>query len=114
MTMTLCLFNKRHNFEKFDIISYIQDDFEKDDLHTWSIRALIILVVACPCSLIMATPIPMVCGITNAAKLGALVRGGVYLEKLSKVNTIVFDKTGTLTEGRFQVIYEHSTDDSHR
>lgn len=91
-----------------------QDDFTKADLNVWSVRSIIILVVACPCSLIMATPIPMICGITNAAKIGALIRGGEILEKLAKVNTVVFDKTGTLTEGRFQVVKEFAAEDGRR
>ncbi|XP_057294920.1 probable cadmium-transporting ATPase [Hydractinia symbiolongicarpus] len=96
------------------ILYKTKDDFTKDDLSVWSVRSIIILVVACPCSLIMATPIPMICGITNAAKIGALIRGGAILEKLAKVNTVVFDKTGTLTEGRFQVVKEIAAKDGRR
>ena len=80
---------------------------KSDEFKEWSKKALIILLVACPCALLMATPVPMICGITKAIKLGALVKGGVQLEKLARVSTIVFDKTGTLTEGRFQVINEY-------
>ncbi|XP_057294919.1 probable cadmium-transporting ATPase isoform X2 [Hydractinia symbiolongicarpus] len=91
-----------------------RNDFSEADFEVWTTRSIIILVVACPCSLIMATPIPMICGITNAAKIGALIRGGAILEKLAKVNTVVFDKTGTLTEGRFQVVKEFAAKDGRR
>ena len=73
-----------------------------------------ILVVSCPCSLIMAAPIAMICGITIAAKNGILIKGGVYLEKLAKVNAVAFDKTGTLTEGRFQVVKDFCSEPSNR
>lgn len=70
----------------------------------WGIRALIVLVTACPCALLLATPTVVICGITGAAHLGALVKGGTYLEALGHLNVLAFDKTGTLTEGKFQVV----------
>eukprot|EP00795_Rhopilema_esculentum_P005053 gene5053-165_t len=73
-------------------------------LHGWGIRALIVLLVACPCALVMSVPIPMVCGITTAAKNGALIKSGNDMELLAGVEAIAFDKTGTLTEGRFKVV----------
>ena len=62
------------------------------------------LLVACPCALVMSVPIPMVCGITTAAKNGALIKSGNDMELLAGVEAIAFDKTGTLTEGRFKVV----------
>ena len=69
----------------------------------WAKRALFLLVVACPCALVMATPIATVCGITASARNGALVKGAVHLETLARLQTLGFDKTGTLTEGLFTV-----------
>ena len=74
-----------------------------DLLSTWGKRALIVLLVACPCALLMSVPMPMVCCITAAARNGILIKGGMHVETLAEINTIIFDKTGTLTEGRFQV-----------
>ena len=74
------------------------------ELEEWGKRALVILLIACPCSLVMSTPIAVVCGITAAARKGALIKGGVHLETLARVKFLAFDKTGTLTEGKFQVV----------
>ncbi len=69
----------------------------------WFYRALILLVVACPCALVLATPISVVSGLASLAKQGVLVKGGKYLEALGKIRTVALDKTGTLTEGKFKV-----------
>ena len=74
------------------------------ELKQWGIRALVILVIACPCALVMSTPIAVVCSITAAARKGALIKGGVHLETLAQLKVLAFDKTGTLTEGKFQVV----------
>lgn len=74
------------------------------ELKMWGERALVLLVIACPCALVMSTPIAMVCGITAAARKGALIKGGVHLETLAQLQVLAFDKTGTLTEGKFQVV----------
>ena len=80
----------------------------------WGVRAVTVLLAACPCQIIMAVPIPTVCSITKAVKFGALIKGGSYLESLADVDVIAFDKTGTLTEGRFQVLNEHVLEKSNR
>lgn len=70
---------------------------------TWLYRALVFLVISCPCALVISIPLGYLAGIAGAARQGILVKGGSYLEALRKVKTIAFDKTGTITEGIFRV-----------
>ncbi len=69
----------------------------------WIYRALIFLVVSCPCAVVISVPLAFFAGIGGASSKGILVKGGNYLEAMAAVTTAVFDKTGTLTEGRFTV-----------
>ncbi|MCW5977960.1 MAG: FtsH protease activity modulator HflK [Bryobacteraceae bacterium] len=68
------------------------------------LRTVAVLIIGCPCALILATPAAMVAAIGGLARRGILVRGGSALQKAAKVDAIVFDKTGTVTEGRFEII----------
>lgn len=74
------------------------------DWNTWIYRALIFLVISCPCALVISVPLSFFGGIGAASKQGILVKGSNYLEALNDVDTVAFDKTGTLTKGQFSVV----------
>ena len=112
--------NKKANTEKFItkfakvytpivvalaiLIAVVPSIFIKDELFsTWLYRALVFLVVSCPCALVVSVPLGFFAGIGGASKKGVLVKGSNYLELLKDLETVVFDKTGTLTEGVFTV-----------
>ena len=76
-------------------------------LTTWLHRALIFLVVSCPCALVISVPLTFFGGIGGASRKGILVKGANFMDVLAKVDTVVFDKTGTLTQGKFSVTAVH-------
>ena len=85
------------------------------DWGTWIYRALIFLVMSCPCALVVSVPLSFFAGIGGASREGVLVKGANYLEMLAEVDTVVFDKTGTLTRGVFEVnAVHHSTMDDKK
>ncbi|MGN1117446.1 MAG: heavy metal translocating P-type ATPase [Acutalibacteraceae bacterium] len=78
------------------------------DVSKWVSRALLFLVVSCPCALVISVPLGFFCGIGRASKSGILIKGSNYLEMLSKAEIAAFDKTGTLTKGKFCVEEIHA------
>ena len=80
------------------------------DWVSWIRKAVIMLVVSCPCALVISIPLGFFGGIGGASKKGILIKGGNYLETLSKADAVVFDKTGTLTKGVFTVVAIHPED----
>jgi len=73
----------------------------------WVYRALVLLVIACPCALVISTPVAVVSALTGALRQGILIKGGVYLERLARARVFALDKTGTLTRGSLQVVSLH-------
>lgn len=72
-------------------------------LNEWIYRVLVLLVISCPCAITISTPVSIVSAITAGTKNGIIIKGGEYVEELSKIKAIMFDKTGTLTEGNLEI-----------
>ena len=90
------------------ITSLTSDLSFSEALPTWLYRALLFLVVSCPCALVISVPLTFFGGIGGASRKGILIKGANYMDVLAKIDTVVFDKTGTLTHGQFQVNAVHS------
>lgn len=78
--------------------------FMGGDWNTWLYRACVLLIIACPCALVISTPVSIVAGLTALAKRGVLVKGGAHLETIGRLKGLAVDKTGTITEGKPQVL----------
>lgn len=85
------------------ILAFVPPLFFDGNINIWIERALIFLVISCPCALVISVPLSFFAGIGGASKLGILIKGSNYLEYLSHTDSVVFDKTGTLTSGVFSV-----------
>ncbi len=85
-----------------------------DSFPTWLHRALIFLVVSCPCALVISVPLSFFGGLGAASRKGVLIKGSNYVDALANLGVVVFDKTGTLTYGKFEVAAVHPTDFDER
>ncbi len=92
------------------LVAVIPSVFLGEDLATWAYRALTILVISCPCALVISVPLAFFCGIGKASSEGVLIKGSDSIEAMANVKTVVMDKTGTLTKGIFAISGVYSAD----
>jgi len=85
-------------------VAFLPPLFLGEPLRVWAYRALVMLVISCPCALVVSVPLGYFGGLGGLARRGILVKGGAVLDRLASAKTVVFDKTGTLTRGVFQVL----------
>lgn len=85
------------------LLAIVPPLFFNASFHIWFEKALTLLVISCPCALVISTPVAVISAITGAARNGVLIKGGVHLENMAQVQAIAFDKTGTLTSGKLVV-----------
>lgn len=85
------------------LVAFIPPIVFGQSLSQWIYRALVLLVISCPCALVISTPVSMVSAITAGTKNGIIIKGGEYVEELANIKAILFDKTGTLTEGNLAI-----------
>ncbi|GAA5117503.1 cadmium-translocating P-type ATPase [Luteolibacter yonseiensis] len=86
------------------LVALIPPLFFQQPWQFWIYRSLVLLVISCPCALVIATPVSIVSGLTALARRGVLVKGGVHLESVGKLRALAVDKTGTITQGKPQVV----------
>ena len=85
------------------LVASVGSGVQPEQWREWVYLALVLLVTACPCAMVIATPVTNVCALARAARMGVLIKGGEFIEGLARAHVVCLDKTGTLTEGQFQV-----------
>jgi Cd2+/Zn2+-exporting ATPase len=85
-----------------------------EDIGRWFRLALVLLVSACPCALVLSTPVATFCALLTAPRMGVLVKGGDILEALGGIRVVAFDKTGTITKGEFSIDGFHVVGDDDK